>query len=195
MSKRTEEQKMIDDEKIIELYWRREERAIQETDKKYGRLLFRIAYNFLHDRPDCEECQNDTYLAVWNKIPPTRPTAFRAFITQIVRRIAINRYNEKMSQKRIPSELTVSMEDLSDFISVNDGEEEFMAEEIGKIINAYVRQLDERQRYIFVSRFYVAESVENIARELSVVPSTVYRALDQIKYGLKECLERNGVQV
>ena len=195
MSKRTEEQKMIDDEKIIELYWRREERAIQETDKKYGRLLFRIAYNFLHDRPDCEECQNDTYLAVWNKIPPTRPTAFRAFITQIVRRIAINRYNEKMSQKRIPSELTISMEDLNDSIPIDDGVDTYMAEEIGKIISDYIRMLDARQRYIFVSRFYVAESVENIARELSVVPSTVYRALDQIKYGLKECLERNGVQV
>ncbi len=195
MSKRREKQALIADEQIIELYWDRNEMAIQETDKKYGKTLFRVANNILCDRLDSEECRNDTYFAVWNRIPPTRPTVFRAFITQIVRRIAINRYNEKMSQKRIPSELTVSMEDLSDFISVNDGEEEFMAEEIGKIINAYVRQLDERQRYIFVSRFYVAESVENIARELSVVPSTVYRALDQIKYGLKECLERNGVQV
>ena len=195
MSERREKQVLFTDEQIIELYWDRNETAIQETDKKYGKTLFRLANNILCDRSDSEECRNDTYFAVWNRIPPTRPHAFRAFITQIVRRIAINRYNEKMSQKRIPSEFTVSMEDLSDFISVNDGEEEFMAEEIGKIINAYVRQLDERQRYIFVSRFYVAESVENIARELSVVPSTVYRALDQIKYGLKECLERNGVQV
>ena len=185
----------MEDREIVELYWSRNQIAIQETDRKYGKTLFRVANNILCDRSDSEECRNDTYFAVWNQIPPTRPSAFRAFITQIVRRIAINRYREKASQKRIPSELTVSMEDLSDFISVNDGEEEFLAEEIGKIINAYVRQLDERQQYIFVSRFYLAESVDSIARELSVVPSTVYRALDQIKCGLKECLERNGVYV
>lgn len=91
MSKSTEQQEIIADEQIIELYWRREEKAIQETDKKYGQFLFRIAYNILHERLDCEECQNDTYLGVWNAIPPTRPTVFPAFITQIMRRIAINR--------------------------------------------------------------------------------------------------------
>ena len=76
MNKRTE-QPIIADEQIIELYWQRNENAIQETDKKYGQFLFGIAYNILHDRLDCEECQNDTYLGVWNAIPPTRPILWR----------------------------------------------------------------------------------------------------------------------
>ena len=86
------------DELIIELYWRREERAIDETDKKYGKFLFRIAYNVLHDRLDCEECRNDTYGEIWNAIPPARPSAFPAFIARIARRVAINRYNEKTAK-------------------------------------------------------------------------------------------------
>ena len=113
MNKRRERQMGVADEQIIELYWNRKENAIEETDKKYGQLLFGIAYNILHDRPDCEECQNDTYLATWNAIPPTRPSALLAFIIQIMRRIAINRYKQKASKKRVPSELTVSVEDLN----------------------------------------------------------------------------------
>ena len=138
MNKRTEQQTVIADEQIIELYWQRNENAIQETDKKYGQFLFGIAYNILHDRLDCEECQNDTYLGVWNAIPPTRPIAFPAFITQIMRNIAINRFKEKTSKKRIPSELTVSMDDVNGMLHSDDTvESEYEAAEVGKIINTH----------------------------------------------------------
>ena len=196
MSKRREQQSVIADEQIIELYWQRKENAIQETDKKYGQFLFRIAYNILHDRSDCEECQNDTYLGVWNAIPPTRPTVFPAFITQIMRRIAINRYKEKTSKKRIPSELTVSMEDMHDTLhSGNTVEADYEAEEIGKLINDYVRELSERQQYIFIERFYLAESVETIAVDLTISVPTVYREIEKIKQGLRSHLERNDVLI
>lgn len=194
MKECTKNQMVIADEQIINLYWQREETAIQETDKKYGQFLFRIAYNILHDRLDCEECQNDTYLGVWNAIPPTRPTVFPAFITQIMRRIAINRYKEKMSKKRIPFELTISMDDLNDTLhSGNTVEADFEAEEIGKLINEYVRKLSDRQRYIFIERFYLAETVETIAKDLSISTPTVYREIEKIKKGLKLHLERNDV--
>ena len=194
MKECTKNQMVIADEQIINLYWQREETAIQETDKKYGKFLFRIAYNILHDRLDCEECQNDTYLGVWNAIPPTRPTVFPAFITQIMRRIAINRYKEKMSKKRIPFELTISMDDLNDTLhSGNTVEADFEAEEIGKLINEYVRKLSDRQRYIFIERFYLAETVETIAKDLSISTPTVYREIEKIKKGLKLHLERNDV--
>lgn len=194
MKKCKEYQAVIADEQIIELYWKREETAIQETDNKYGQFLFRIAYNILHDRFDCEECQNDTYLGVWNAIPPTRPTVFPAFITQIMRRIAINRYKEKTSKKRVPSELTVSMEDMQDTLhSGNTVEADYEAEEIGKLINDYVRELSERQRYIFIDRFYLAESVETIASDLSISAPTVYREIEKIKQGLRLHLERNDI--
>ncbi len=196
MSKSTEQQEIIADEQIIELYWRREEKAIQETDKKYGQFLFRIAYNILHERLDCEECQNDTYLGVWNAIPPTRPTVFPAFITQIMRRIAINRYKEKASKKRIPSELTISMEDVNGTLHGDDSVAvKYEMAEVGKIINNYVRELSDRQRYIFIDRFYLAESVETIATDLSISVPTVYREIDKIKHSLKLYLEWNDVYI
>lgn len=196
MSKSTEQQEIIADEQIIELYWRREEKAIQETDKKYGQFLFRIAYNILHERLDCEECQNDTYLGVWNAIPPTRPTVFPAFITQIMRRIAINRYKEKASKKRIPSELTISMEDVNGTLHGDDSVAvKYEMAEVGKIINNYVRELSDRQRYIYIDRFYLAESVETIATDLSISVPTVYREIDKIKHSLKLYLEWNDVYI
>lgn len=84
-----------DDKQIIQMYWERNECAIQETDYKYGRFILRIANNILNDEFEGEECQNDTYLSIWNSIPPNKPNIFSAFIAKIVRNIAINRYNKK----------------------------------------------------------------------------------------------------
>ncbi len=185
---------VISDEKIIDLYWHREEVAIQETDKKYGKFLFKVAYNILHDPLDCEECKNDTYIGVWNAIPPTRPVAFPAFITQIMRRIAINRYKEKTSKKRVPSELTVSFEDLGGTLHGEPTDlPEYDATEVGEVINKFVRGLAKRQRYIFIERFYLSESVESIASDLSVSVATVYREIERIKKDLKRYLERSGI--
>lgn len=197
MSKRTDKHHIsLSDETIIGMYWQREESAIKETDIKYGQFLFRIAYGILHDRLDCEECQNDTYLGIWKAIPPTRPAVFPAFITRIMRRIAINKYKEKTSKKRIPSELTSSIEDYESTLASNDTvDSNLSAEEVGRIINDYVNELPERQRYIFIARFYMAESVESIADDLNIAMATVYRELDKIKQGLKLHLEKNEVYI
>lgn len=196
MSRLIEKQAVVADEQIIEMYWQRNELAIQETDKKYGQFLFRIAYNILHDRLDCEECQNDAYLDTWNAIPPTRPIVFSAFITQITRRIALDRYKEKSRKKRIPSELTVSIEDMNETLhdySMVDAH--YDIKEIGRVINEYVKKLSDRQRYIFIDRFYLAESVETISTDLSISVATVYREIEKIKQGLKIHLERNDVYI
>ena len=183
----------ISDERIIELYFLRDESAIRVTDEVYGAMLYRIAYNILHDGLDCEECKNDTYLGVWNAIPPTRPKVFPAFITQITRRAAINRYKEKNTEKRIPSELTVSVYDLADFLSDgSSAETEYIAREVGKAISDYVRGLSEKRRFIFVGRFYIGETVESIAQDLGLTSSAVYKELEKLKKGLKLHLERNG---
>jgi len=193
MRYRAEEKNVMSDEQIIELYWQRDDQAIEETDNKYGKFLFRIAYNVLHDRCDSEECRNDAYLGVWNAIPPTRPKVFPAFITQITRRKAINRYKEKNTEKRIPSELTVSVYDLADFLSDgSSAETEYIAREVGKAISDYVRGLSEKRRFIFVGRFYIGETVESIAQDLGLTSSAVYKELEKLKKGLKTQLERNG---
>lgn len=185
---------VISDDKIVDMYWRKEENAIKETDKKYGQFLYRIAYNILHDSCDSDECKNDTYLSTWNSIPPTRPNVFPAFLVQIMRHIAINRYKEKNRQKRIPSELTVSMEEMTEILQSNESIDDYYnAKEVGKIISNYVRTLSERGQYIFIGRFYRSESVERLSEELSISIKTVYRELDKIKCGLKVYLEKNGV--
>ena len=104
MSKQTKPQEMINDENIVELYWQRDQNAIQETDKKYGSILWTMAYNILCDAQDCEECRNDTYFNVWNAIPSFRPTSFAAYVIKMVKWIAMDRYKEKSRKKRIPSQ-------------------------------------------------------------------------------------------
>ena len=196
MSRSYDKDACLTDKQIIDLYWHRDESAIEETDKKYGRALFRIAYNLLSDRMDCEECKNDTYVRVWNSIPPTRPRVLPAYLTEIMRRVAINKYKQKTSQRRVPSELTVSMDELRDSLQ-NEASpvSERDAAEIGKVINAFLRELPERRRYIFIERFYFAEPVEEIATELSVSVATVYREIERIKKDLKVYLERNDIYI
>lgn len=194
MNKRKEENSsVIADERIIELYWQRDELAIKETDVKYGQFLYRIAYNILHDPLDSEECRNDTYLGIWNAIPPAKPNVFPAFITQIMRRTAIDRYKEKTRTKRIPSELTLSLEELDGDLASFEYEDD--AKELGKIISDYLRSLTDKQQFMFIGRFYMAESVESIARDLGVTASAVYKEIGKLRIGLKNHLERNGVYI
>lgn len=196
MSKHTSPPNISSDEKIIDMYWERDPDAIQETDQKYGQLMRNVAYNILFDSLDCEECRNDAYLGIWNAIPSARPAAFSAFIVQIIRRIAINRYKEKSRMKRIPSQITISMEDLKKTISSGRSiEEVYEAKELGKMISEYIEGLNERQQYIFIDRYYLAEPVEKIASDLSISVRTAYREIEKIKQGLKRHLEGNGVFV
>ena len=185
----------LDDEEIIDLYWNRDERAIDETDFKYRKYLFTIAYNILYSKEDCDECLNDTYIGAWGAMPPEHPRFLRAFLTTIVRRVSINRYNEKSRQKRVPSALTDSLSDLEDFMSDRSFENEESAAHLGKIISDYVRSLSKRQRYIFMSRYYTAEPIEKIARELGISKSMVNKEIALIKHGLSEALAREGYEV
>ena len=195
MDRDREEQSLTNDEKIIDMYWQRNPDAIQETACRYGSLVRKVAYNILSDDQDCEECQNDTYLKIWNAIPTARPPAFSALIIRVVRQIAIKSYIEKTRKKRIPSQLTISLEELNTISNDPSVEEVCEAKELGRMITEYVKQLNERQRYIFIDHFYSAEPVEKTAAELSISERMVYHEIKKIKKGLKEYLERNGVPV
>ena len=196
MGKYIEQQSAVSDEQIIDMYWQRNQDAITETDNKYGNLLQSIAYNILRDTLDCEECRNDTYLRMWNLIPDARPLPFVAFVVRIMRGISIDRYREKSSKKRIPSQLTVSMEELMNAISDERSVDEiYEAREIGKIISEYVENLNDRQQYIFFDRYYMAEPVEKTASDLSISVQTTYREIKKIKQGLRKYLEEKGVYV
>lgn len=185
-----------EDEEIIRMYWRRDENAIRETDLKYGGYLFAVAYRIVRDRRDCEECLNDTYVGVWEAVPPAWPNALKAFLTTIMRRVAINRYHAGLRKKRIPSEMTVVLSELEDVLA-GDGDvgEEADAERLGRVISDYIRTLSERRNFIFMSRYYAAEPLDEIARALMVSRSTVNKELAYIKKGLKERLIEEGYSV
>ena len=186
----------MEDNSIVALYWERNEMAIEETDFKYKSYLYTVAYNVLHDSSDCEECLNDTYLGAWNAIPPSRPNVLKAFLTTIMRRLAIKRYHRRSRQRAIPSELTASLSELEDFIA-DDGDvgAQFDAERLGHVISDFVRSLPERRQYIFMSRYYVADSIDAIALALRVSRSTVNKELAAIRYLLKEKLESEGYPI
>ena len=186
----------MDDDKIVELYWERDEKAIEETDFKYKKYLFSIVYNVLHDRLDCEECLNDTYLGAWNAMPPSRPKVLKAFLVTITRRSAIKRYYSNMRKREIPSEMTVSLSELEDFVAGDeDIDSEFDAERLGRVISDFVRSLSERRQFIFMSRYYVADPIDTIASDLSLSRSMVHKELAAIRSALKEKLESEGYSI
>lgn len=184
----------LSDDAIIELYWKREEKAIKETDVKYGRYLFTVAYNIVHDRLDCEECLNDTYLGTWNSIPPARPSVFNVFLSRITRNLAVDRYKMSTALKRVPTELTLSMEDLED--CVPDGalsmEEAYALSALKEIMKRFIATLDEREEFIFVCRYYYADRISLIAKMLQISEKTVSRELSRMKSALKEQLQKGG---
>ena len=188
--------KPMHDEQIVALYWQRDENAIRETDVKYKRFLLAVAYNILHDACDSEECLNDTYIGAWNAIPPARPASLKGFLATIMRRTAIDCYKARKRQKRIASELTVSLSEVEDFISAEgDVCSEADAWELGRVISDFVRSLSDRRMYIFMSRYYFARPIREIAGLLGCSESTVNKEIAAIKCDLKEKLEGEGYSV
>ena len=186
----------MNDEAIIELYWRRDEQAIKETDIKYKKFLLSIAYNIVHDPCDSEECLNDTYIGAWNSIPPAKPTLLQAFLATIMRRTAIDCYKTRKRQKRMASELTVSLSEVEDFIAHDDDlYAQTDAKELGRVISDFVRSLSDRRMYIFMSRYYFARPIGEIAKLLDCSESTVNKEISAIKRALKEKLEKEGYSV
>ena len=184
---------VMSDEQIEELYWRRDERAIRETDRKYQHFLLTVAHNILRDAQDCEECLNDTYLGAWNAIPPARPKVLQAFLATIMRRTAIDCYKRKKRQKRIDSELTVALSEVEEFwADGSDPAAELDAHELGRVISEFIRALPKRRMYIFMSRYYTARPIGEIARLLGCSESTVNKEIAAIKRDLKEKLEKEG---
>lgn len=196
LQKQTSPRTPLPDEVIVTLYWNRDETAIEETDFKYKNYLFSVLRNLLNDPMDCEECLNDTYLGAWNAIPPTKPAVLKAFLTTVARRAAIKRYHKARKKTAIPSELTVSLSELEDFLSDGgEAESDLDAAALGKVISEFLYSLDKRKRYIFMSRYYVAVSIEKIARELKVSRSTVNKELAAIRKSLKAKLESEGYRL
>ena len=184
----------MDDLMIIELYFSRNEQAIKETDIKYGKLCFSMANNILSNDEDSEECVNDTYLSVWNKIPPTRPNNFRAFICKIVRNLSMKKLEFNRALKRTQN-VTVSYTELEKILPDTRTAPEWEYENLGKIISDFLQHEKEDARNVFIRKYYFFDSISDIAERYSFTESKVKNMLYHSRNKLRECLKKEGIEV
>lgn len=185
----------MDDDRIVELYWEREERAISETSLKYGRLCTHIARNILSSYEDSEECVNDTYFAVWNAIPEERPNRFSAYISRIARNLALKKYEYISAAKRNP-DAVVSFEELGDCVSgVESIESEMEKRRIEDAIDKFLWRQGEEKRTIFIRRYWYFDSIESICKSTGFTQSKVKSMLYEMRKKLRKYLESEGIEV
>lgn len=183
----------MDDLQIIELYVARDERAIKETDIKYGALCFRVANDILCSREDAEECVNDTYWNVWNKIPPERPNNFTAFLCKFTRNLSLKKLESANAAKR--SAAIVPLSELEAVLPDDRIAPDVSEEELGKLISAFLRQEKKEARDIFLRRYWFFDSIRDIAIRYSFSESKVRSVLFRTRKRLREFLRKEGIEL
>lgn len=183
----------MEDEKIVSLYWERDEAAIYETDCKYGRYLTKIAYNVLCDLEDSRESVNDTYYAAWNSIPPQRPNILTTYLGKLTRRISIDMLRKRTRDKRGGSEYALSLTELEGTLSAGNTTEEAMDEKLlGEAISAFLRTLSPEARNTFIGRYYFMDPLAEVARYCGMSESKAKSMLFRTRQRLKDYLVREG---
>lgn len=181
----------MDDNRIIELYFARDERAIEETKLKYSRLLLSIAGGILGDLTAAEECENDTYLRTWDSIPPVRPTYFAAYIGRITRNLALNRI--RYMKRHNPPEMILIMDELSEI--VGEGEDLDERIDLGDALSGFLADLEPTRRRIFIQRYFYMMSAREIAVEQGLRTGTVRSVLSRTRNLLREYLCERGIVI
>ena len=170
----------MEDQKIIDLYTNREERAIHETDKKYGRLCTSISMGILNDIRDSEECVSDTWLTLWNQIPPKKPNPFKAYICRIIKNLSLKRYEYHHAKKRN---------------SQYDLENQIELRELKWLIARFIENLPKEKRILFLRRYWFLQSVSEMARDYEITPKNMSVKLLRIRKEIKEYLKEEGFEI
>ncbi len=182
----------MEDSRIIDLFFERSEQAIEELDKKYGAAVKKTAANILRDRLDVEECANDTYLGVWNSIPPHRPNPLVSFVCRIARNIAVNRFHANTAEKR-GSNYGLILDELEECIpSGMSVETEIEAKELTEAINRFLSALCREDRFLFVRRYWYADSVADLAAMTDGNANRISVRLFRIREKLMKSLKKEG---
>lgn len=182
----------MEDQQIVQLYLDRAESAIAQTADKYGALLLSIARNILRSREDSEECVNDTYLSAWNAIPPSRPRSLSPWLGRITRNLALDRYDYNHAQKR-NARFDAVLDELAECIPGPLLEAEVENREIGRIVDAFLQTLPEKNRTLFLRRYWYCQSIERIADSMGVGQSQVKSILFRCRKRLRSALEREEI--
>ncbi len=173
------------------MYWARDEKAIEQTEKKYGKMLRHLSNSFVHSAQDAEECVSDTYLTAWNRMPDDRPVFLGAFLSKITRCISIDRYRKTGKQQSVTSTLSEEMEQcIPDSFSFDALEEN---EHLKTVLNSFISSLPNEQRVMFIRRYFNADSIFVIAQKLSCSEAKVKTTLHRIREKLRAKLEKEGL--
>ena len=186
----------MDDIRIVQLYWDRDQKAITETAAKYGNYCTFIAKNILGNEEDAEECVNDTYLKAWNAMPPHRPGMLSTFLGKITRNVSFNRYKHNHAEKRGGSEISVVLDELSECVSgKNNIDQEIEYKELVKSIDSFLDMLSLEKRSIFICRYWYTDSIAEIARQFNMRENTVSMILSRTRTKLQKYLIERGYEL
>lgn len=185
----------MDDQSIIELYSRRDENAVSETEAKYGAYCLSIAYGILQNHEDAEECVNDAWMTAWNKIPTVNPDSLKAFLGKIVRDVALSRFRANHAQKRYNG-MEVMLDELEECIpSAFDVQEKLEQQELSNLIDGWLASLSSEDRVAFIRRYYFGESVKSIAKLCACTENRMAQKMMKLRIGLKAFLTANEVSI
>ncbi len=186
----------MNDNAIIDLFFRRDQAAILEAQEQYGVYCLSVARNILDNEEDSQECLNDLWLKAWNAIPPERPRLLRAYFAKIIRNLAINRHQAQRAQKRAGDRFTLSLEELADCIPDPDTTEEALwTRELGRSLNAFLETEKEPDRVLFVRRYFSCQSCAEIARDLGLSLGQVKTRLSRMRDRLRTYLNARDFSV
>lgn len=180
----------MEDKRIVDLYWMRSESAISETDKKYGKYCRYIAERILESEEDVREVQNDTYLQVWNTVPPERPNSLRAYLGAICRNLSLNRYEASHAQKR-GGEVSLALNELSECIADRE-EQDDINERLCELLDSFLATLPKRTRRVFLRRYWYASSISEIAKDYGMSENNVTVMLHRTRKTLAQLLQKEG---
>ncbi len=185
----------MEDSKIISLFFERSEQAIEELDRKHGPAVKRTAANILKDRLDVEECVSDTYLRTWNSIPPQAPNPLASYVCRIAHNLAIDRYHANTAEKR-NGKYDLVLDEIEECIpSGMSVETELDAKELGASINRFLSGLSKEDRFLFVRRYWYADSVRELAAETGSSPNRISVRLFRLREKLRNTLKKEGLLV
>ena len=186
----------MEDTAIIDLYFAREERAIQETIDKYGTYCLTVSRNIVRNEEDAEECVSDTWVKTWNAIPPERPRVLKYYLAKITRNLSINRYHQKHAARRGGYETDIVLDELQEVVAGSQSvEDQVTAKELRSLIDAFVRALPEKEGNIFIRRYFFTESVDAIAKRYNISANNASVILNRTRNKLKNHLLEAGYAV
>ena len=183
----------MEDSAIVQLYWDRDQRAISESDAKYGPLCRSVAMRILTVPEDSEECVSDTWLRAWNAMPPKRPDPLGSFLAKLTRNLALDRWRRDHAAKRYAGETALALEELGDVVSGESLEEEVLRRELVRVLNGFLEGLTEEDRDLFLRRYLALETLESLARGAGRSVSAVHKRLGKLRERLGDHLRKEGI--